>query len=93
MKHALYTASQRWANINGVPFRIYKAGTGTFFYMKKTSKQKSIENAKMLLPPLPFDTADYGAKLAQARRGGERRREDRGGRGRGGGRQPRQPRG
>ena len=67
VKHALYLASQRWTNLNGVPFRVYKAGTGTFFYMKKTSKQRSIENAKMLLPPLPFDTADRGAKVAQIR--------------------------
>lgn len=35
--------------------------------MKKTSKQRSIENAKMLLPPLPFDTPDHGAKVAQVR--------------------------
>lgn len=42
VKHALYLASQRWTNLNGTQFRVYKAGTGTFFYMKKTSKQRSI---------------------------------------------------
>jgi len=53
--HALHAASRKWTILNGIKFRVYKAGTGTFIYLKKTSKQKKIEEAKRLLPPLPFD--------------------------------------
>jgi len=40
--------------IDGVKFRIYKAGTGTFLYQKKTAKQKKLEFAKNSLPPVPY---------------------------------------
>lgn len=35
---ALMVAAKKKANICGMNFRIYKAGTGTFIYMKKSTK-------------------------------------------------------
>lgn len=40
--------------IDGIKFRIYKAGTGTFLFSKKSSKQKKLEEAQRLLPPVPY---------------------------------------
>lgn len=39
---ALHLASKRLTIIDGIKFRIYKAGTGTFIYSKKTGKQKKL---------------------------------------------------
>lgn len=67
--------------MDGVKFRIYKAGTGTFIYSRKTAKQKKLETAKKSLPPVPYDNmnpSDIRGFVNRARgRGG------RGGRGRG----------
>jgi hypothetical protein len=52
---ALTIASARKTVINGVKFRIFKAGTGTFIFCKKTAKQKKLEMAKKALPPTPYD--------------------------------------
>lgn len=41
--------------VDGVRFRVYKAGTGTFIFSKKTSKQKKLELAKNSLPQTPYD--------------------------------------
>lgn len=76
--HALHTASRKWTILNGIKFRVYKAGTGTFIFLKKTSKQKKIEEAKRLLPPLPFDQPAPAA--AGRTRGGGRGRGARRGR-------------
>lgn len=51
---ALAIASRKEAEICGKKFRIYKAGTGTFIYTKKTAKQRNLEQAKNMLPRLPF---------------------------------------
>ena len=72
--HALHTASRKWTVLNGIKFRVYKAGTGTFIFLKKTSKQKKIEEAKRLLPPLPFDQPAPANERGAARgRGGKGR--------------------
>ncbi len=79
-------ASKKLSIINGIKFRIYKTGTGTFIFMKKTAKQKKIEDAKRALPSLPFDVGE--ARADRVVRGGFRGRggfRD-AGRGRGGGR-------
>lgn len=39
---ALHLAAKKEAVIDGVKFRIYKAGTGTFLFSKKSSKQKKL---------------------------------------------------
>ena len=39
---ALGLAAKKLTEIGGKKFRIYKAGTGTFIYMKKTAKQKNL---------------------------------------------------
>lgn len=39
---ALYLASKKETVIDGISFRIYKAGTGTFLFSKKSSKQKKL---------------------------------------------------
>lgn len=41
--HALHLASKKWTVLNGTKFRVYRAGTGTFIFMKKTAKQRKIE--------------------------------------------------
>jgi hypothetical protein len=51
---ALHLASKKEAVIDGVKFRIYKAGTGTFLFSKKSSKQKKLEDAQKLLPAVPY---------------------------------------
>ena len=51
---ALGLASRGKTQICGKKFRVFKAGTGTFIYSKKTAKQKKLEQAKNSLPPLPF---------------------------------------
>lgn len=63
--------------VDGVKFRIFKAGTGTFSYVKKTAKQKKIEFAFNTLPPVPYGIS---APLSNNRKGAQRGR----GRGRGG---------
>jgi hypothetical protein len=45
VNRALTIASLKQTNIDGVAFRVFKAGTGTFIFSKKTSKQKKIEMA------------------------------------------------
>lgn len=51
---ALSLAARGLTMIAGKRFRIFKAGTGTFIYSKKTAKQKKLEMAKNTLPRLPF---------------------------------------
>ena len=51
---ALQLASRKQTQIAGKKFRVFKAGTGTFIYSKKTAKQKKLEQAKNTLPRLPF---------------------------------------
>ncbi len=53
---ALSLASRGFTSIGGKKFRVYKAGTGTFIFSKKTAKQKKLEMAKNILPVLPFPT-------------------------------------
>jgi hypothetical protein len=36
---------------------MYKAGTGTFLYCKKSAKQRKLEIAKNSLPPVPYAVA------------------------------------
>lgn len=43
---ALQVASKKKALINYRKFKIFKAGTGTYLYTKKTSKQKKAETSK-----------------------------------------------
>lgn len=71
--------------VDGIKFRIYKAGTGTFIYSKKTSKQKKLEQAKNQLPQTPYDKPDNLNMRRPARPAGRGGR-GRGGRGRGRGR-------
>jgi hypothetical protein len=51
---ALSLAAKKLTEIGGKKFRIFKAGTGTFVYTKKTAKQTKLEIAKNSLPHLPF---------------------------------------
>jgi hypothetical protein len=51
---ALHLASRKLTIIDGVKFRVYKAGTGTFLFTKKTAKQNKLEAAKNMLPPVPY---------------------------------------
>lgn len=51
---ALHLAAKKETTIDGIKFRIYKAGTGTFLFSKKSSKQKKLEEAQRLLPPVPY---------------------------------------
>lgn len=72
--HALHLASKKWTVLNGLKFRVYRAGTGTFIFMKKTAKQKKIEEAKRMLPPLPFDApAPVAPRPGRGGRGGAMR--------------------
>lgn len=84
VNRALHVASKKLTVVDGVRFRIYKAGTGTFIFAKKTSKQKKLEQAKHELPRTPYDIGENLNMARPARvpgRGGMR-----GGRGRGRGR-------
>lgn len=51
---ALHLAAKKETVIDGIKFRIYKAGTGTFLFSKKSSKQKKLEQAQQSLPPVPY---------------------------------------
>jgi hypothetical protein len=84
---ALHLAAKKETNIDGIKFRIYKAGTGTFLFSKKSSKQKKLQEAQRLLPAVPYAiTAALASRGVAARgRGGMRR-------GRGGARGARVPR-
>lgn len=42
VNRALYIASKKLTIVDGIRFRVYKAGTGTFIFSKKTSKQKKL---------------------------------------------------
>lgn len=42
VNRALHLASKKLTMVDGVKFRIYKAGTGTFIFAKKTAKQKKL---------------------------------------------------
>ena len=81
---ALHLAAKKESVIDGVKFRIYKAGTGTFLFSKKSSKRKKLEEAQRLLPPVPYAITQAlmsrGAPMARGR-GGTRRGRGRGGRG------------
>jgi hypothetical protein len=79
---ALHLASRKLTQIDGVKFRIYKAGTGTFLYTKKTAKQKKLEVAKNCLPAVPYAIAT----ALQSRQPRPMRARGRGGKGRGRGR-------
>jgi hypothetical protein len=65
--------------IDGLKFRIYKAGTGTFLFSKKSSKQKKLEEAQRLLPAVPYaitqalNSRNLRALVAARGRGGMRR--------------------
>ena len=50
----MHLAAKKETVIDGTKFRIYKAGTGTFLFSKKSSKQKKLEEAQRLLPPVPY---------------------------------------
>ncbi len=82
---ALHIASKKLTVVDGIKFRIYKAGTGTFIFSQKTSKQKKLEQAKNQLPATPYDKPADNLNMqrpaARPNRGGPR---GRGGRGRGG---------
>ena len=67
VSRALYLASQKKTFINGIKFRIYRAGTGTFVFSKKTSKQKKLEQAKANLPTVPYDNNSMAALGMQER--------------------------
>jgi hypothetical protein len=64
--------------VDGINFRIYKAGSGTFLYTKKTAKQNKLEIAKRSLPIVPYATAvkaaldSRGGVAVRGRRGGAR---------------------
>lgn len=82
---ALHLAAKKETVIDGIKFRIYKAGTGTFLFSKKSSKQKKLEEAQRLLPPVPYAIQmalnSRGPMVARGRgRGGMRRGGMRGGR-------------
>jgi hypothetical protein len=80
----LHVASKKLTFVDGVRFRIYKAGTGTFIFSKKTSKQKKLEQAKNQLPQTPYDKPDnLNMQRPAVRAPGTRGRGGRGGRGRG----------
>lgn len=51
---ALSLAAQKLTVIGGKKFRVFRAGTGTFVYTKKTAKQRKLEEAKNSLPRMPF---------------------------------------
>jgi hypothetical protein len=51
---ALSLASKQLTQLDRVKFRVFKAGTGTFLYLKKTTKQKNLEQAQKNLPRLPI---------------------------------------
>lgn len=81
---ALHLAAKKSTQIDGVKFRVYKAGTGTFLYTKKTAKQRKIEVAAQSLPTVPYAiNAALQSRAPMAMRG-----RGRGGRGRGGPRRP-----
>lgn len=83
VNRALHIASKKMTIVDGIRFRIYKAGTGTFIFSKKTSKQKKLEQAKNQLPQTPYDKPDnlnMRRPAARSNPGGR----GRGGRGRGG---------
>lgn len=83
VNRALYLASKKLTIVDGFKFRIYKAGTGTFIFSKKTSKQKKLELAKQSLPPVPYGIASVDrARGAMPIRGRGARGRGRGGRGR-----------
>lgn len=42
VNRALHLASQKLCCVDGIRFRVYKAGTGTFIYAKKTAKEKKV---------------------------------------------------
>lgn len=87
VNRALHLAAQKVTMIDGVKFRIYKAGTGTFIFSKKTSKQKKLEVAKNNLPPVPYNNINPGQIRGFVNRGPRRPVMARGrGRGRGRGR-------
>ena len=54
VSESLALAAKKLTVIGGNKFRVFKAGTGTFVYSKKTAKQKKLEQAKNSLPRLPF---------------------------------------
>ena len=88
VNRALRLASEKLTIVDGIRFRIYKAGTGTFIFAKKTSKQKKLEVAKRGLPPVPYGIAQAdrlnGVRMPASRMRGGRGRGGRGfGRGRG----------
>jgi hypothetical protein len=83
VNEALHIASKKLTVVDGIKFRIYKAGTGTFIFSKKTSKQKKLEQAKNQLPTTPYDKPAENLNMrrpARPNRGGPRR-GGRGGRG------------
>lgn len=65
---ALSLASKKLTEIGGKRFRVYKAGTGTFLYSKKTAKQTKLEQAKSMLPALPFPTTVIPVVPAEGQR-------------------------
>ena len=68
----MHLAASKKTTVDGVKFRIYKAGTGTFLYTKKTAKQRKLEVAKNCLPPVPYaiEAAISGKRGVQPMRGG-----------------------
>ena len=79
----MHIASKKMTFVDGIKFRIYKAGTGTFIYSKKTGKQKKLEQAKNQLPATPYDKPAENLNMQRPTRPAGRGRGGRGGRGRG----------
>lgn len=63
VNRALHLASKKLTIVNGMKFRVYKAGTGTFVYSKKTAKQRKLEQAKNELPQTPYDKVENNLYL------------------------------
>ncbi len=82
---ALNIASRKLNIVDGDKFRMYRAGTGTFNYVKKSARQKKIEFAVNSLPSVPYVIQKVTNQMRE--RGPNRMApRGRGGRGRGRGR-------
>ena len=82
---ALNIASRKLNIVDGVKFRMYRAGTGTFNYVKKSARQKKIEFAVNSLPSVPYVIQKVTNQMRE-RRPMRMPTRGRGGRGRGRGR-------
>jgi hypothetical protein len=74
VNRALHIASKKLTVVDGIRFRVYKAGTGTFIFAKKTSKQKKLEQAQNQLPQTPYDKPADNLNMKRPARGAQRGR-------------------